>query len=82
VAGPVLEHPDSDSDTESTVSTDQQVDLTRIERLGSGVDTNAFRTSGLDDENLSGSDIGRTRSENEIVTQESLKFEGCGAVRL
>ena len=57
MAGAVVEHPNSDSDTKFTASTDQEVCLARIEQLGSWIDANGLWTSGLDDEDLRGGDI-------------------------
>ena len=57
MAGTTVEHPNSDSDTEFTASTNQEVCLARIEQLRSWIDPNVLWTSGLDDKDLGGSDV-------------------------
>jgi len=81
VAGSVVEHPDSDSDTELTTPTDQQVDLTGIEQLSSWVDADAIWASCLDDENLPGVDVFDGAHEVGERDGDRGKFEGCSGVR-
>jgi hypothetical protein len=57
VTGDVVEHPDCDSDTKLTATTDQEVRLAKIEQLGSGVNSNVLRTRSFDDEDLGRSDV-------------------------
>jgi len=45
VAGAMVEHPNSGSDTKFTGSTDQEVCLARIEQLGSWINTNGLWAS-------------------------------------
>ena len=74
MAGPVVEPPHGDPNTKLTASTYEPVDLMGIKKLCRRVDTNVLWAGGLDGEDLPGGDVStrRARSENEVVTGESL----------
>jgi hypothetical protein len=78
----VIEHPDSDSDTEFTASTNQQVCLARIEKLSSWINPNVLRTSGLDDKDLRSSDVLDGADEVRERDGDRGKLEWLGDVRI
>ena len=80
MAGSMVKHPDGDSDTEFTASTDQQVDLAGIKQLSSWVDANVLWTGGLDDENLLRGDVFDGTYKVGERDGDGGKFEGCGGV--